>query len=204
MSTPETTRPTPPPLWQRSLIVMAGIAVILIVVELIDAARDYSLDNAGIVSRQVDGLDGILWAPFLHADFEHLWANLFPGLLLGFLVLLTRHFLAATAIIWVCSGLGVWLIGPSDAITIGASGIVFGWLTFLMVRGIFNRALWQVLGGVVLFFVYGSILWGIFPQDGPVSWQGHLCGALGGVLAAWVLRDDDRNAATPAGALPTA
>lgn len=179
----------PMPRWQRSAITMAVIIVVLFVVEVVDQLMNGRLDQNGIVSRRVSGLDGILWAPFLHADFAHLIANVIPGAVLGFLVLLTGRFLWVTAIVWVVSGFGVWLTGPSSAVTIGASGIVFGWLAYLLVRGVFNRDLWQVLGGVVLLAVYGGVLWGVLPQGGGVSWQGHLFGAVGGVLAAWILTD---------------
>ncbi|MGV9826659.1 rhomboid family intramembrane serine protease [Gordonia sp. NPDC003429] len=182
----------PRPLWQRSVIVMAAIVALLVVIEAIDAATHYDLDRAGIEPRQVDGLDGILWAPFLHANFEHLFANLIPGVVLGFLLLMTRRFLIVTAIVWVVSGVGVWLFAPPYTVTVGASGIIFGWLTFLLVRGLFNRDFWQVALGVLLFVVYGSVLWGLFPGEVGVSWQGHLFGAVGGVLAAWFLADRDR------------
>lgn len=179
----------PMPRWKRSGIIMAGIVVLLLIIETVDAAMDYDLNQDGIVPRQVSGLDGILWAPFLHADFAHLLGNLIPGVVLGFLLLMSRRFLSVTAIVWVISGFGVWLTGPSGIPTIGASGIIFGWLTYLLVRGLFNRDVWQVLGGVVLFAVYGGILWGVLPQGAGVSWQGHLFGAVGGVLAAWMLND---------------
>ena len=112
--------------------------------------------------------------------------------MLCFLLLLTRRFLIVTGIVWVVSGLGVWLFAPPYSITVGASGIIFGWLTFLLIRGLFNRDLWQILGGVVLFLIYGSILWGVLPSNPTVSWQAHLFGAIGGVLAAWFLADRDR------------
>jgi len=171
---------------------MAVIVAALFVIEGIDAATDYRLDQAGIVPRSTDGLTGILWAPLLHIDFAHLIANVVPGAVLGFLLLMAGRFLAVTAVVWVVSGFGVWLTAPAGSVTVGASGIVFGWLTYLLVRGIFNRDFWQVLGGLVLFVVYGGILWGLVPAGGSVSWQGHLFGAAGGVLAAWVLAGSDR------------
>lgn len=187
-------------MWQRSLLVMGSIAVVLIVIEVFDAATPaHDLDSLGIVSRQADGLDGILWSPFLHLDFEHLFANLVPGMVLGFLLLMSRRFLVVTAIVWVLSGAGVWLFGPAYTLTVGASGIVFGWLAYLLIRGIFNRDLWQLLIGVVVFAVYGSILWGVLPSDNGTSWQAHLFGAIGGVLAAWYLTDRDRRSAANAG-----
>ena len=192
LPSPSPAAPMPMPRWKRSAIVMIGIVVVLVVVEVIDLAMNGGLDQNGILPRRLSGLDGILWAPFLHVDFAHLIGNLIPGVVLGFLLLMSGRFLGVTAIVWVVSGLGVWLTGPSGAVTIGASGIVFGWLTYLLVRGVFNRDVWQVLGGVVLLAVYGGILWGMLPQGGAVSWQGHLFGAGGGVLAAWMLSDRRR------------
>lgn len=176
------------PLWLRALVSMAALIAVLYVIEAVDAATAYSLDRYGIEPRDVDGLPGVVVSPFLHADWGHLAANTGPLFVLGFLVVLSGRFLAATAIVWLCSGLGVWLIAPPHTVTVGASGIIFGWLTFLLVRGIVNRDLVQILVGVVVFLVYGTLLFGVLPGAAFVSWQGHLCGAVGGVLAAWLLR----------------
>ncbi|GAB20649.1 rhomboid family protein [Gordonia effusa NBRC 100432] len=187
------------PLWLRSGIVMAIIVAGLFVIEAIDVATSERLESNGIVPRQIGGLDGIVWAPLLHDDWSHLIANATIGVVLGYMLLLTRRFLVVTAIVWVVSGLGVWLFSPPYTVTVGASGVIFGWLTFLLVRGIFNREIWQCLLGVVLLVIYGSVLWGVLPTvGGAVSWQGHLFGAIGGVLAAWWLGSRDRkSAATP-------
>ncbi|ANY23120.1 rhomboid family intramembrane serine protease [Gordonia terrae] len=192
------------PLWLRSAIITACIVAVLFVIEAIDVATSVDLDQNGIEPRQVDGLDGIVWAPFLHGDWQHLFANLMPGAVLCFLVLMTQRFLIVTGITWVVSGVGVWLFAAPYSVTVGASGIVFGWLTFLIVRGLFNRDLWQILGGLVLFLVYGSILWGVLPSDPLVSWQAHLFGAIAGVFAAWALaaRDRRKPAATNPGVAP--
>ncbi|MGB3696842.1 MAG: rhomboid family intramembrane serine protease [Gordonia sp. (in: high G+C Gram-positive bacteria)] len=185
----------PMPRWKRSGLTMGVITAVLLLIEAVDLAMNDDLNRFGIVPRQVSGLDGIVWAPLLHADFAHLIGNLIPGVVLGFLLLMARRFLAVTAIVWIVSGFGVWLTAPTGSVTVGASGVVFGWLAYLLVRGLFNRDVWQVLGGVVLLAVYGGILWGMLPQGGNVSWQGHLFGAAGGLLAAWVLTDrrPDRN-----------
>ena len=172
--------------WLQIVIVLAVVTAIMFAVELLDVVMDGRLDTHGIVPRTWSGLPGVIWAPFLHADFAHLISNLIPGLVLGFFVLLSGRALLVTAVVWVVSGLGVWLTSPSMSITVGASGIVFGWLTFLIVRGLFNRDVWQVLGGLVILVVYGGILWGALPGTSGVSWQGHLFGAVGGVLAAWM------------------
>lgn len=187
----------PWPRWKTSAVTMTAIVVGLFVLEVVDTALDHRLDRYGIVPRSVDGLWGILWAPFLHVDFAHLIANVTVGAVLGFLLLMSGRFLAVTAVVWVVSGLGVWLTAPTYSVTVGASGIVFGWLTYLLVRGLFNRAFGQVLGGLVLLVVYGGVLWGLLPRGGEVSWQGHLFGALGGILAAWLLAGRDRRGRDP-------
>ncbi|GAC69128.1 rhomboid family intramembrane serine protease [Gordonia soli] len=186
------------PLWLRSATIMVSIVAALFVIEAIDAASDFRMDyRFGIIPRQVDGLDGIAWAPLLHSDWAHLIGNVTVGAILGFLLLLARRFLIVTAIVWIVSGVGVWLTAPSYSFTVGASGVIFGWLTYLLIRGLFNRNVWQILIGVVLFLVYGSVLWGVLPSDPQVSWQGHLFGAVGGVLAAWFLSDRDRRKRSP-------
>ncbi|PXW33410.1 UNVERIFIED_CONTAM: membrane associated rhomboid family serine protease [Williamsia faeni] len=194
-SGPPSKGPASWPLWARSVIIMLSLTALLYVIEFIDVVSDRDLDSAGIEPRELDGLSGIAASPFLHADWEHLMANTIPGIVLGFLVLMTRHFLIATAIIWVVSGLGVWLFAPPYTVTVGASGIIFGWLTYVLVRGLFNRNFLQVVIGVAVFLIYGGILWGVVPAGTGVSWQGHLFGAAGGVLAAWYLSKKDRKQA---------
>ncbi len=180
------------PRWQRAAVTTAVIVAVLFAVEIWDAATGYRLNQHGIVPRTADGLWGILWAPLLHADFAHLIANVVPGAVLAFVLLMAGRFVPVVATAWVVSGLGVWLIGPSNTVTVGASGVVLGMLTYLIVRGLFNRAVGQALGGLLLLAVYGGVLWGVLPQAGAVSWQGHLFGAAGGVLAAWMLSGGER------------
>lgn len=180
------------PLWIRSAVVMAVVIAALYVVEAVDTAMNNRLDADGIVSRHADGLVGIVFSPFLHDGFAHLTSNAVPGAVLGFLLLLARRFVIATAVVWIVSGVGVWLFGPTGFTTIGASGIVFGWLAFLLVRGLFNRSPLQILLGFLLFLVYGSVLLGVLPGQSGVSWQAHLFGAVGGVLAASLLAGRDR------------
>ncbi|MBD7996676.1 rhomboid family intramembrane serine protease [Arthrobacter sp. Sa2CUA1] len=142
----------------------------------------------GILPRQLEGLDGILFAPLLHAGTGHLLSNSLPLFAFAFLVLLegVKRFAAVAAICWLASGIGVWLLG--GGLTVGISGVVFGLFAYLMVRGFYNRDLLQILIGGVLFLVYGSLLWGILPTAAGISWQAHLFGAAGGVAAALVLR----------------
>jgi membrane associated rhomboid family serine protease len=164
--------------------------------EVIDTATHGALDQYGIISREPRGLVGILTAPFLHLGFGHLISNTLPLVTLGAIIAISgaARLFAVTAIVVVIGGLGTWLISPPNTITIGASGLVFGYASYLILRGLFNRRLGQVLIGIVVIMVWGSALFGgLLPQDG-ISWQGHLFGGIAGVLAAWVLSDDKQRA----------
>jgi len=157
--------------------------------EVVDALLGNRLDLYGIEARDSDGLVGIVTAPFLHAGFGHLMSNTVPLLMLGAIIAAAGavRLLAVTAIVALVSGLGTWLLSPPDTITVGASGLVFGYATYLMVRGVFNRSLGQLLIGVLVVIVWGgALLSGLLPQPG-ISWQGHLFGAVGGIVAAWLL-----------------
>ncbi len=181
-------------LWQRAAILTLAFTALLYFVEFVDGLTDHRLDQAGIQPRSVAGLWGILFAPVLHGSWDHLAANTLPLVVLGFLVLMSgiARGLWATAIIWVVGGIGTWLTGGAHTLHIGASVLIFGWLTFLLIRGWFTRSVMQIFIGVVVFVFYGSLLWGVLPGAVGVSWQGHLFGAIGGVAAAWVLSGDER------------
>jgi membrane associated rhomboid family serine protease len=194
---------------KRSAFVVGGATILsfvalLYVVEAFDQLNGHRLDENGIRPLETDGLWGILFAPLLHANWGHLAANTGPALVLGFLVTLAglSRFLWATAIVWIVGGLGTWLIGNLGSSCgqtdhIGASGLIFGWLTFLLVFGFFTRSGWQIVVGLLVLVVYGSVLWGAVPVlnvCGGVSWQGHLCGGIAGVLAAYMLSNPEREA----------
>jgi len=165
---------------------MLLFTAVLYVVEGVDQAAGGTLDADGIWPRNTDHLDGVLWSPLLHHGWAHLEANTLPFLLFGFLAMAggLGQFVAVTATIWLLGGLGVWLIAPSDEVTVGASGVIFGWLVFLLARGFFARSAKQVLLAVALFALWGGVLFGILPGQPGISWQAHLCGALAGLLAA--------------------
>lgn len=178
-------------------VVMLAFTALLYVVEAVDQVTGGALDSdGGIISRRLTGLDGVLWAPLLHAGWAHLAANTVPFLVLGFLAMAggMRQWIGVTATIWVLSGLGVWLVGPSDTVTIGASGVIFGWLVFLLARGFFARSARQIALAVVLAVVWGSVLLGVLPGHPGISWQGHLFGALAGLLCASLVARADRAA----------
>jgi membrane associated rhomboid family serine protease len=190
------------PVWMVGGATIITFVALLYLIEAWDQVTGEHLENNGIRPLETDGLTGILFAPLLHANWGHLAANTVPALVLGFLVTLAgmSRFIWATVIIWIFGGLGTWLIGnigaPAGVETnhIGASGLIFGWLTFLIVFGFFTRHAWQIVTGIVVLFVYGGILWGALPGTFGVSWQGHLCGGIAGVVAAYLLAGPERKA----------
>lgn len=182
------------PQWQQAAIAISAFVVGLYVLEFVDMLVGNRLDGGGVEPRTVGGLWGVLFAPVLHYGWGHLVANTIPLLVLGFLVMLSGigRGLAATAVIWLVGGLGTWLTGGSGTVHLGASVLVFGWLAYLITRGLFTRHFGQLALGVVVLLFYGGMLWGVLPGQPGVSWQGHLFGALGGVIAAWLLASDVR------------
>jgi membrane associated rhomboid family serine protease len=198
------TKPKKRPQWMVGGATILTFVSLLYLVELIDQLAGHSLDANGIRPLETDGLWGIIFAPVLHANWQHLAANTVPLLVLGFLMTLAgiSRFVWATVIVWILGGFGTWLIGnmgsgcgPTDHI--GASGLIFGWLTFLLVFGIFVRRFWDIVIGLVVLLAYGSVLLGAMPvlhQCGGVSWQGHLSGAVAGVVAAYLLSAPERKA----------
>ncbi|MEZ0052523.1 membrane associated rhomboid family serine protease [Mycobacterium sp. MAA66] len=194
------TSPKPPAKWKVGAVTIALFVGLLYLIEAWDSVHNQELNADGIRPLETDGLSGILWAPLLHANWQHLFANTGPAVVLGFLVTLCGlgRFVVATAIIWIGGGLGTWLIGNIGAphgvesVHIGASGLIFGWLTFLIVYGFFTRRMWQILVGLAVMLVYGGVLWGMLPGTFGVSWQAHTCGAIAGVCAAYVVSAPER------------
>ena len=176
------------PAWLRPAAPVVAMLAVMWVVEIIDIPLRGRLDRFGVHPRELSGLPGIAFAPFLHAGFGHLIANTLPFLILGAIVAYTglRQFALVTAIVMVGSGLGMWLFGTSNSVQVGASGLVFGYLTYLLTRGFIAQRLSWILGAIVIGLLYGSMLWGLIPRHG-VSFSGHLFGALSGVAAAWLL-----------------
>jgi membrane associated rhomboid family serine protease len=167
------------------LLLLAGLWVL----EFLDQLSGNELDQLGIHAQEVDGLPEIFTAPFLHAGWDHLISNSLPFYVLGFLVLLSgqARLVASSLIIIVISGLTAWFLTPPHTIILGASGLIFGWLTYLLARGIWSRRPAQVAVAALVLLVYGGLIWGVFPGSAGISWQAHLGGAVGGVLAAWLL-----------------
>ncbi|HZE38404.1 MAG TPA: rhomboid family intramembrane serine protease [Stackebrandtia sp.] len=178
-----------PQAFRAAAVVAAGVAALWII-----AAADHvlsgSFDRYGIAPRTWSGLLGIPAAPLLHTGYAHLAANTVPLLVLGFLAAARglRRFVAAVCLIVLVSGAGVWVTAPAGSVTVGASGVIFGLFGYLVGRGVFDRRGVDIALAVLVVVYYGSILWGVLPSQPHVSWQGHLFGLIGGVLAAWLLR----------------
>ncbi len=163
---------------------------VLWLVQLVNWATHGALNAWGIIPRTLHGLWGILFAPFLHGSWTHLIANTVPLAVLGWMVMLRRKrdFFYVAAISGLVAGVGTWAFGSlfaaGTAVHIGASSIVFGLLGYLLSRGVFERKAGAILGGVAALFLYGGALWGLLPGQTGISWEGHLFGLIGGIIAA--------------------
>ncbi len=179
---------------------LGGIVAIMWVLEAINSIDSNAISRSdGIYARNVDHIWAIFTAPFLHFSFQHLIANTVPFVFMGVIIALqgARRLLLVTLIVIVVGGLGTWLIAPANSDTAGASGVVFGYATYLFARGFFNRNALELLTGLVVGVVWGgALLSSVVPHTG-VSWQGHACGAIGGVVAAYVLRRESRPRSRP-------
>ena len=170
--------------------VLGSIVLFFWALELVDALLFHGwMDNWGIWPRTSQGLKGILFAPFLHVGFGHLIANTVPFLVLGWLVMLRRlsDFVTVSLVSLFVSGLGVWLIGPTHSVHLGASGVIFGYFGFLLLRGYFERSFKSLVWSFLVLFFYGGMALGVLPQGQGISWQAHLFGFIGGGLSAYMI-----------------
>ncbi|MGD0196332.1 MAG: rhomboid family intramembrane serine protease [Solirubrobacteraceae bacterium] len=170
-------------------VVVGVLVAAMWLVEIVNALDNQRLDSDGIIARHLSGLPGILSAPFLHASFAHLLANTIPLIILGLVIAFDGpvRLIALTAVAAVVSGLGAWALSSTGTDTIGASGVVFGYATFLLARGFFARSFLQIAIGLIVAVLFGgALLLSIAPQSG-VSWQAHVFGAVGGLLTAWLV-----------------
>lgn len=159
---------------------------ILVLVKAIELGLGISLAGLGLRPRQPGGLVGIVFSPLLHANVAHLASNALPLLVLMTLLFWDGRYRPASTLlsIWLASGLGTWLIGRGDSVHIGASSLIYGLVAFLIASGLKLKSLRAVLVAVLVFLAYGGAVYGILPDNGKISWEGHLCGAIAGVLAA--------------------
>lgn len=168
----------------RGLLFLVSIAWFI---EIIDHIPGIELDAYGVIPRSISGLIGIPLMPFLHGNFSHLISNTFPFLILGFIVQRAekKHFFFVNLIIALLCGAGTWLIGR-HSVHIGASGVVYGYFGYVMIRAFMERNFTWILTGLAIGFFYGSMIFGALPSyNQTISWEGHLCGMVAGI---WIGR----------------
>ena len=167
-------------------ILIVSIAIFWIV-EIVDfLVFNGSLDSYGIQPHSLVGLRGIVFAPFLHGGFGHLMANTIPFVTLGWLTMIqeTSDFYIASIVSALVGGIGVWIFGSPDSVHVGASILIYGYLGFLLLRAYFQKNFPSIALSIFVALAYGSFIWGVFPSDMRISWQGHLFGFIGGAIAA--------------------
>lgn len=183
----------------QGVVVVAVLVGAMWIVEVVNSLDGQRLSRDGIIARRLSGLPGILSAPFLHASFAHLLANTVPFVILGLVIALggARQVIGVTVIAALVSGLGAWALSSSGTDTVGASGVVFGYATFLIARGVFSRSVTEIAIGVLVAVLFGgALILSVVPQSG-ISWQDHVFGALGGVIAARAFTPQRRKPSSP-------
>jgi len=189
---------------RKALFVMVGFIAVIWIVQLVNWADHYQLTQSyGIRPRDAGSLPDILSAPFLHFSWAHIEGNSGPLFVFGFLAAYrgVTKFFGVTALVILTSGLGAWLTESSGSVGAGASGVVFGYFGYIMVRGIFDRHAIDLLIGAVMALCFAYQFSVLLPAAG-IGWQAHIGGLVGGVLAGWVLRERRPNAAARPPALP--
>jgi membrane associated rhomboid family serine protease len=178
----------------EGLELLAVLVAVMWIVEVVNALDANRLDTTGgLYARNVDHLWAIFTSPFLHAGFGHLIANTIPFVFMGAIIAMrgAARLALVTLIVVIVGGLGTWLISPGGTDTVGASGIVFGYAGYLLTRGLFDHSVGELLTGAVVGILWGAALIASLIPHGHISWEGHLSGALGGVIAAWLLARRD-------------
>jgi len=179
-------------LWEplRLMVVLVALLWFVEVADQIlkESAANYSLDSLGITPRTIRGLLGILFAPFVHSGFWHLWNNTLPLIFLGWIVMLGGRllFVRVSAIIILAAGVGTWLFGTAPGPHLGSSTLIYGYLGFLLLRGFLEPSIRWVIVSVVIGVLYSGALGGFLPRS-QISVVGHIFGFLGGLGASWLL-----------------
>jgi membrane associated rhomboid family serine protease len=176
----------------RSALAFVALLWLLMIT---DTAFHLELTRFGVYPLRLSSLPGILLAPLVHGSWSHLFANTLPVMVLGTALLYgyPRSAKIVLPAVWLGSGLGVWLFAR-EAYHIGASGLTFGVMFFLFVVGALRWDKRAIVLSMIVFFLYGSMIWGIFPTAPGISYESHFFGALTGVLLAVVLRNHDPKA----------
>ena len=175
----------------NKLLFPIGVVVLMWLVKIIEVFQNDKYTSWGIIPREIDGLPGILTAPFLHSDWQHLMSNSVPMLALMSMVMVfyKRVAVSSIIIITVFTGFTVWLFARGGTSHIGASGVVYGLVAFLAWTGIFRRNLKSIILALVMLVAFGSYFHGIVPNKEGVSWESHLFGGLVGIFTAFLFKN---------------
>jgi membrane associated rhomboid family serine protease len=189
---------------RKALFVMVGFIAVIWIVQIANWADHYHLSlQYGIQTRSVGSLPEILSAPFLHLSWAHIEGNSGPLFIFGFLAAYrgVTKFLGVTLFVMVTSGIAAWFFSPNHAVTAGASGVIFGYFGYIMVRGFFDRHVIDIILGAVMALCFAYQFSVLLPHQG-ISWQGHVGGLIGGVAAGWIFRDRLTRSGPGTGKLP--
>jgi len=177
---------------KRSFAAVASFTAVLWLIKIVEMMVGANFARYGVYPGQLSGLTGVIWAPLIHTSFSHLLANTAPLLLLGTALLYGYPRSAKIVIpaVYFGSGLGVWLFAR-DAFHVGASGLTFGFMFFVFTVGVLRWDKRATALSLVVFFLYGGMIWGIFPSKPDISFESHFFGAMIGIVLAVLLRDYD-------------
>jgi len=171
-----------------------GLVAVLWLVEFASWGLDLGLERFGVRPRELAGLPGIVLAPLLHSGFPHLIANSIPLLVLGTVMLYLYPYSTVKVLpaVYLGPGIAVWLLAESATVHVGASGLVYGLVAYVFVAGVIRRDRRAIAASMLVYFLYGTLVWGVFPGKPGISWQTHLAAALIGVAMAVLLRRLDQ------------
>ncbi len=179
-------------IFRKGLFVALAIIISIWLIKIIEVSFDLSFVSYGVLPRTLSGIKGIIFYPFIHANFEHLISNSFP-----ILILVTALFYfyptssaKVLALIYFFSGILLWVIGR-ESYHIGISGVVYGLVTFTFFSGVIRWDRRSIVLSLIVTFLYGGFTWGVLPLDEKVSWEGHLAGAFVGIICAIIFRKND-------------
>lgn len=168
------------------------VLVAIWLVHLVKATIWPSLYMYGIYPREIIGMRGIFLSPFIHGDIGHLISNSAPLFLMMVMILYFYRTVAMRSflMIYFLSGLSVWLFARSGVFHIGASGVVYGLVSFVFWSGIFRRSIKSIILALIVVFLYSGLIFGILPNDRGISWESHLLGGLVGLLTAYWYKEE--------------
>jgi membrane associated rhomboid family serine protease len=176
---------------KKALAVMVCLLAVIWIVQIVNAIDGYGLsDHYGVVPRDPGSLPDIFSAPFLHFSWAHIEGNSGPLFIFGLLAAYrgVKKFLAVSIFIIITSGLGDWLTGPGNSVGAGASGLLFGYFAYVIVKGLFDRHPIDIVIGMVMALCFAYQVTGLFPQE-HIGWQAHVFGVVGGLVGGWLFRD---------------